>query len=106
MNFKTENVSVGGTSLQGYLEVNYSDLCEVFGMPNPENCDNYKTDAEWNIQFSDGTIATIYNYKDGKNYCGEDGLDVEDIKEWHVGGHGTSAFQMVELAMESHFINE
>lgn len=106
MNFKTENVSVGGTSLQGYLDANYSDLCEVFGMPNPENCDNYKTDAEWNIQFGDGTIATIYNYKDGKNYCGPDGLDTEDIKEWHIGGFSKSAVEMVKLAIESHFIYE
>jgi len=104
MQFKTENVSVTGTSLQGYLDANYADLVEVFGMPNPENCDNYKTDAEWNIQFLDGTVATIYNYKDGKNYCGPEGLEIDDIKNWHIGGYSESAVEMVKLAIESFYI--
>jgi len=104
MKLKTDNVSVTGTSLQGYLDANYADLVEVFGIPNPENCDNYKTDAEWNIQFLDGTVATIYNYKDGKNYCGAEGLEVDDIKNWHIGGYSDSAVEMVKLAIESFYI--
>ena len=81
----TANINVNGTSLSGYISVDYNTICKVFG--EPTESDGYKTDAEWMIQFSDGKVATIYNWKDGKNYCGASGLNVEDIKEWHIGGH-------------------
>ena len=71
---KMDWTAAGGTCLQGYIDANYADLCEKLGAHS--NGDEYKVDAEWVLRFSDGTIATVYNYKDGKNYCGEDGLDV------------------------------
>lgn len=74
------------TSLQGYVKTTYAKLVECFGKPTCDG-DGYKVDAEWIITFADGVVATIYNYKDGRNYCGEEGLAVEDITEWHVGGH-------------------
>ena len=83
-----------GTCLQGYIGADYNILCEILGAHGKG--DEYKVDAEWVLRFSDGTIATIYNYKDGKNYCGEDGLDVEDICEWHVGGRSKRAVELVE----------
>lgn len=73
------------THLQGFVETTYKTLCEAFGEPNARG-DEYKTDAEWNIITPDG-VATIYNYKNGRNYNGEEGLDVEDITYWHIGGH-------------------
>lgn len=91
VNFKTHNetnVLLGGTSLMGYMPANttYMDLLDVFG--EPMEGDGYKVDAEWQILFDDGTVATIYNYKNGKNYCGDDGLDVCDMvgDDWHIGG--------------------
>ena len=101
MNFLTHNetnVSVNGTCLQGVIGADYSILCELFG--EPTEGDNYKTDAEWLVEFADGTVATIYNWKNGKNYCGEDGLDVDDICEWHVGGNSSRAVLLVEQVME------
>ena len=91
MKYKTENVNTGGTSLQGEITCDYNKLVELFG--EPSGSDGYKSDAEWEIEFEDGVVATIYNWKDGKNYCGEDeGLDVEDIRNWHVGGFSKTAF--------------
>ena len=58
--------------------------------------DEYKTDVNWGLEFEDGTIATIYNWKNGKNYCGERGLPVEDITEWHIGGHEPRVASWVE----------
>ena len=86
--------AAGGTCLQGYIGADYNVLCEILGAHS--NGDEYKVDAEWVLRFSDGTIATIYNYKDGKNYCGEDGLDVDDITEWHVGGRSQRAVELVQ----------
>ena len=88
MSFKTHNtadIDINGTSLSGYVSEDYNTLCTLFG--EPTESDGYKVDAEWAIEFSDGKVATIYNWKDGKNYCGANGLNVEDIKEWHIGGH-------------------
>ena len=91
---KMDWTAASGTCLQGYIDANYADLCEKLGAHS--NGDEYKVDAEWVLRFSDGTIATIYNYKDGKNYCGEDGLDVDDITEWHVGGRSKRAVELVQ----------
>ena len=88
MNFKTHNetnVNVDMTHLQGYVNVSYNELISKFG--EPTGGDGYKTDAEWEILFEDGKVATIYNWKDGKNYNGASGMSVEYITDWHIGGH-------------------
>ena len=90
--------SVCGTSLQGYIYATYADLVAAFGEPHT-NGDGYKVDAEWILQFADGTIATIYNYKDGKNYMGDDGEAVESITDWHVGGTSDRARHRVADAL-------
>ncbi len=87
---KTTNV--GGTFLQGYIKASYDQLVKVFGEPHDPNGDNYKTDVEWAFEFADGTVATLYNWKNGKNYLGEaEGLELNDIYEWHVGGFSDKA---------------
>ncbi len=60
----------------------------------------HKTDAQWYIETPFG-ICTIYNYKDGKNYCGKNGLALKDITNWHLGGLDAKAPTMVELAIEA-----
>lgn len=72
-----------GTSLAGYIKVDYAKLVDLIGRPNAGN-DGEKTDAEWELTIN-GKVLTIYNYKDGKNYNGADGLEVEQISEWHIG---------------------
>ena len=74
---------VGGC-LNGYLDISYDKLVELLGKPNVEN-DGYKTDAEWCVSFDDIPFS-IYNYKDGKSYNKVDGLNVEDIRNWNIGG--------------------
>ena len=87
---KTTNV--GGTFLQGYIKASYDQLVKAFGEPHDPNGDNYKTDVEWAFEFADGTIATLYNWKNGKNYLGEaEGLELNDIYEWNVGGNSDKA---------------
>jgi hypothetical protein len=73
------------SALVGHIDEKYSTLVATFGEPNAPG-DDYKVDAEWNLLTPDG-LATIYNYKDGKNYMGEEGLAVEDITDWHIGGN-------------------
>lgn len=80
----TPVISVEGTHLCGYLDVSYEALVAALGEPLEGE---YKTDAEWHLRFPDGDIATIYNYKTGPNYLGAEGTPVDEIRDWHVGGH-------------------
>ena len=96
MEFKTHNDieihSLGG--LLDYVDVTYDDLLRTFG--SPHTGDEYKVDAEWDIQFEDGRIVSIYNYKDGKNYLGRKGTSVENIYKWHIGGKDRSVIKDVK----------
>lgn len=94
--------AVNGTSLKGYIDFDYYDLVEIFGKEHSDG-DGYKVDAKWGLQFSNGVVATIYNYKDGKNYCGAEGLDKEDITEWHIGGKSALAEQTINAYIEQYF---
>ena len=100
MKFKLTN-KFESSCLQGYIKTSYADLVACFGEPNCKG-DGYKVDAEWMIKFSNGVYATIYNYKTGKNYCGEEGLDVADITDWHVGGMSQKSVKCVEAALDAH----
>lgn len=73
-----------GSALNGALDLSYYDLVEALG--EPESGDGYKVDAEWRIRWSDGMIATVYNYKSGHNYYGDEGTNTDRIRDWHVGG--------------------
>lgn len=101
MEFKTHNtatIETSGSCLQGEINAKYDELCKLFG--EPTDGDGYKVDAEWGLLFDDGTIATVYNWKDGKNYNGDDGLPTEQITEWHIGGFNRSAVDRVQIALD------
>jgi major membrane immunogen (membrane-anchored lipoprotein) len=90
------------SSLQGYIETSYADLVGCFGL-HDDDYDDYKSDANWTITFADGVVATIYNWKNGKNYCGEEGLELADITHWHIGGYrGTGAVERVKEVMSAY----
>ena len=80
-----EKISFIGTSYLGQINVRYNTLVNLFG--NPQKYDDYKTDAQWVIKFINDDIATIYNYKNGLNYLGNNGIKKEHIIEWNVGGN-------------------
>ena len=92
MKFTTHNqkeIYVNGTCLQGSIKADYHNLEKLFGEPTIG--DGYKTDAEWEIEFEDGIVATIYNWKNGKNYNGENGIPITEITNWNVGGREQKA---------------
>jgi len=97
MKFNKTN-TIYGTHLQGNVGATYQELVEVFGEPTKfkwsEESDN-KVDAQWAIKFEDGTVATIYNYKNGLNYLGAEGKRVNEISMWNVGGHSERAVFLV-----------
>ena len=86
-----KTTDIAGTHLQGYIDTTYENIVSVLGKEHHKG-DEHKTEAEWCIKFEDGTVATLYNWKNGKIYCGEEeGLDVQDITEWNIGGHSPRA---------------
>lgn len=101
MKFETHNqtsVDTRGTQLQGECEVSFQILSDCFGDYMPG--DGHKTDAEWQIKFEDGTVATIYNWKNGRNYLGNDGPDVQAITDWNIGGASPRSVELVKIAID------
>ena len=91
-----------GTSYKGQINISYNTLVEIFGKPDPMQSDGYKTDAEWVIKFEDGSVATIYNWKDGYNYLGAEGLAVENITDWHIGGFDNKVVDYIKDIIHKH----
>ena len=93
MKFITHNdasgINTNFTHLQGYIDASYDDLCRLFGKPE---FGDYKTDWEWTIEFEDGTVATIYNWKNGPNY-GASHVTPDMVNEWNVGGHNRQSIK-------------
>jgi hypothetical protein len=93
MKMERVNEFEAGSSLQDELDISYAELVAVFGPPNSEG-DPYKVDAYWRLKI-DGVFCTIYNYKTGRKYLGKKGLDVEAIRDWHIGGKTPQAALLV-----------
>lgn len=87
-----------GTSYVGKMQIPYQKLIDKLGKSNQDN-DGYKVDAEWLISTPAG-IATIYNYKTGKNYCRNEGLEVEQITDWHIGGNSKNVVAYIGKFLE------
>lgn len=87
MNFVTGNFDVVGTHLQGTINTSYNRLVEVFGEPTGFASDDGKVQAEWAIKFNDGTLATVYDWKEDKS--------MYDVREWHIGGYSDAAVMNV-----------
>lgn len=100
MEFK-RGCNASGTHLQGYINTDYATLVGCFGEPDG-NFDDYKSDANWDITFADGTVACIYNWKNGRNYCGDAGEEVEYITDWNIGGLSKAAVLNVYAAMDAY----
>lgn len=93
---------INGTHGIGTILANYDDIVAVYGKPFtrlPEN----KIDVQWVIETKHG-VATLYNYKDGKAYLGEKGLDARAITQWHIGGHGhgKAVFEEIQTAIHDY----
>lgn len=86
-----------GACLQGYISTSYDTLVGLFG--KPYKGDGHKVDARWGLTFRDGQIATIYNYKTGRNYLGKSGKPVEEINWWHVGGVSKDIMNLIKVIL-------
>ena len=89
MKFTTDNNNGCGTSLQGYMPAYLHQLIEVFGEPDGGGD---KTTVEWCLEFEDGTVATIYDWKEYDTPTG--------LYQWHIGGKSNLAVARVQQAFK------
>ena len=80
---------INGTSKQGTFVMPYGMIVTALGEPHqtftPETGD--KIDVEWCFEFGNGDIVTLYNWKNGKVYLGDEGFEPHQMSYWSVGGH-------------------
>lgn len=83
-----------GTWLQGYIETTRADLQEAFGEPifyEPGD----KVTIEWSLQFEDGTIATIYDWKRYE----DDAPELYEQMQYNIGGTSADAVARVKESL-------
>jgi len=86
-------VNINGTSLMGYVKISYKNLVKAFGKPTSQKpSGDDKVRIRWSIEFEDGTVATIYDWK---NYGKSVKWVKENYTEWHVGGKNQYAVDKV-----------
>jgi len=95
------NISTHGTHGCGRIHVSYDLLCTLFGQPWAGRVD-YKSDAEWQVEFEDGTVACIYNWKNGMNFLGHRGTATPLITEWNVGAFDSRGVELIDELIENH----
>lgn len=91
-----------GTGLQGYITETRQTLEAVFGPPTSFASDDGKVTVCWGIEFPDGTVATIYDYK--RYELGTPAMD--DLIEWNVGGRSDQAMARVELKLAEYAVEQ
>ena len=92
--FKTGRFNLGGTHRVGELDGVYKkDIEKVFGPPTwDQGSADDKVQVEWTIKFPDGTIGSIYDYK-------QYNVDPDDISYWSIGGRTGLEAYYVKKAM-------
>ena len=86
------------------INVTYQQLITTFGQPTADPNNDYY-DVYWLIFTPDG-VAKIHNFKDGKNYLGDQGLEVEQILEWEISCYDLEAVEWVTKALAVRQENE
>jgi hypothetical protein len=81
---RMKRIDASGTFLVGYLDCTYDQLVKTLG--KPELFEGDKTRCEWVVMI-DGVVATVYDYKDS--------TPVRQVTDWHVGGKGRAALDVV-----------
>jgi hypothetical protein len=92
MKFKVgRDIDVSGTCLQGYVATTYNKLLYVLGEPTYRNGDG--STCEWALEFEDGSVVTIYDWKTKETPT--------KVYDWHVGGHSSKAVFLAGMILES-----
>ena len=95
---KATNKSTNGTSFFGVTVTETPEnMIKLIGEPHYIAGD--KTNMEWDMETSDGTVFTIYDWK---NYGG---LRMTKPVEWHIGGHSEEDTEKAREEFVNHAFN-
>ena len=74
---------VNGTSFHDVtIRTSINELTKLLGEPSMEdNSGEDKVNVEWEVITEDGTVGTIYDWKEYRR------LDGDTVVEFHIGGH-------------------
>jgi hypothetical protein len=75
------------TSLQGYMDIHYSELEDALGPPHFEDRANDNVHYQWGLKIN-GTTVTIYDWHSAGSK--------ENVKHWHIGGFNSIAVARVK----------
>ena len=93
-------ININFTQLQGYIQGTRRELERAFGAPAIIGADGDRTTTHWAIEFADGTVATIYDWKRGTTPT------TDEHVSWNIGGMGIAANIKVHNAFrEAHGLN-
>ena len=96
MNYKAaDKEKTWGTGFQGDLHVDYLKIVDVFGDPHWGPSADEKIQVEWILEWDDGTIATIHDWRTKE--------PPEKVKDWSIGGSSKKAFYYVTAAVLKHY---
>jgi hypothetical protein len=79
------------------LDMTFVGITNKLGLPHKG--DGEKTDAEWWLKFGDGTLASIYNYRNGPVARGGGDWKTR-ITRWHIGGRASQKQQIIRYMSE------
>lgn len=95
---KATNKSTGGTSFHDtVISETPRNMIKCLGEPHCIGGD--KTNMEWEMETEDGTVFTIYDWK---NYGG---IGMDEVVEWHIGGHKKSDTEKAREELVNHIFN-
>ena len=90
---KVGSSKVSGTYLVGYVTTTYGKLVATFGEPSLFGGIEDKVQTEWVLEFADGTVATIYDWKTYRE------SPTTLPYKWHIGGRSDKAVTLVTTAL-------
>lgn len=96
VNQKSSFIKISGTHYQGDLEAKFEDLKKCFGEPLEASADG-KVQNEWIFEFEDGSIGSIYDWKQNGEYT-------EQPYNWNIGGHFKNVVPKVQKAYKEKMV--
>jgi hypothetical protein len=87
----SNSTSINGTRYLGYVNTTYDEIVRTLGQPKEGSADG-KTTCEWHVEFEDGSVATVYDWKVGHT--------PKNLHDWHIGGRSGIALDHLEEVLE------